>query len=91
VNARLDGVRPLSLAHSALRVWAADLRDGPGSLALKADAIALAAVLDASDHQRAHLTLGPQLGPHLLASALRMATALSDNHRVTLPDLGRRR
>jgi hypothetical protein len=86
MNARPDGVRLHPLDYRALRIWAADLRDGPGSLALKADAIALASVLDASDHQRPHLTLGPQLW----AAALRMATALSDNHRVTLPDLGGR-
>jgi hypothetical protein len=87
VNARLDGVRPLSLAHRALRVWAADLRDGPGSLALKTDAIALASVLDASNRERDHLTLGPQLW----ASAQRMATALCKNYHVSPPELGRRR
>ena len=85
MNARLDGARALPLAYRALRVWAADLRDGPGSLALKADAIALASVLDASSRERDHLTLCPQLW----ASALRMATTLCNNHHVTLPDLER--
>ena len=85
MNARLDGVRPHPLAYRALRVWATDLRDGPGSLALKADAIALASVLDASNRERDHLTLGPQLW----AAALRMATALCNNHHATLPDLER--
>ena len=87
MNARRDSGRTPSLAFGALRVWAADLRDGPGSDALKADAADLASALDASDRGRDHLTLPPPQWE----SALHMATAMCNNHHIALPHLGRSR
>jgi len=84
MNARRDSGLTPSLAFGALRVWAADLRDGPGSDALKADAADLASALDASDRGRDHLSLPPPLW----ALALHMATALCKKHQIALPPLG---
>jgi hypothetical protein len=87
MNARLDSGRTPSLAFGSLRVWAADLRDGPGSDALKADAAALLSALDTSDCGGDHLTLPPPLW----APALHMAVAMCNNHHIALPHLGRSR